>query len=429
MELDVDAARVQRLLGSPDLQWIVDRARRRLESGRPLRGTLILSQASADQRRAVELLVGRPVASGVALSVQFEVIQRTLARAGAAGDLRAAIESLTGPVADRQAEHRAVERAWSDAFAPLEELSVRRPLLAAWVENVRATGVLRRLAHSDPSLGLHLAYDATRVVDRLPSQGTPLSVLASTATGDGHSLDAGRPLSTLVIHAAASLGAVPDGHGAEWRRTVWAAVGVLCGELTNPALCLNVPGDPSTPTGNALAVFAQRGEPAYLTVRQLLREPPDLRTLQDQSVYVCENPTVVAEAANVLGPACAPLVCASGHPAGAVTLLLRMLASSGAQLRYHGDFDWPGITIANGLFERFGVSPWRFDAHSYRAANHRGTTALRGPPVNASWDPALTEAMLERGRKIEEERVLPALLTDLSGQRAPAATGALRCLA
>ncbi|HEY1293496.1 MAG TPA: TIGR02679 family protein [Chloroflexota bacterium] len=414
MTLDVDLARVQRLLGHADLQWIVDRARRRLESGRPLTGTLVLPQATAGQRRAVELLVGRPVTPGLALSIKLETIQTVLARAGAASDLRGAIESLIGPVVDRQAEQRATEGAWSDAFAPLEELCADRLLLARWLDSVRATGVLRRLAHGDPTVGLRLARDTARIVERLPCHATPLSVLASTATGDGHALDAGRPLSTLVIHAAACLGGVPEGHGAEWRRTVWASVGVLCGELTSPVLCLNLPADPSTPTGKALSALARQGEPAYITARQLLRDPPTFGALHNQCVSVCENPTVVAEAANTLGAACAPLVCASGHPAGAATLLLRMLLATGAHLRYHGDFDWPGITIANGLFSRFDLTPWRFDAPAYRAADRSATTPLRGRAVQATWDPALTRAMLDAGRKIEEERVLSVLLADLS---------------
>src|SRR5438067_9664159 len=57
----------------------------------------------------------------------------------------------------------------------------------------------------------------------------------------------------------------------------------------------------------------QVGQPVYLTARQLLRDPPLFPSLRGRRVYVCENPTVVAEAANVLGFASAPVVCASGH--------------------------------------------------------------------------------------------------------------------
>jgi uncharacterized protein (TIGR02679 family) len=123
---------------------------------------------------------------------------------------------------------------------------------------------------------------------------------------------------------------------------------------------------------------------------------------------------VVAEAANRLGAASAPLICANTHPGAAATVLLRQLDAAGARLRYHGDFDWPGITIANGITARFGALPWRLDDGAYRSAAASGGPALRGSPVTATWDPGLTRAMLELGVKVEEERVLDDLLADLA---------------
>src|SRR5438270_3959092 len=308
-----DADHVQRLLGHAELDWIVQRSRRRLEYGLPLQGPIVLSRASQAQRRAVERLLGRPVSPGVALSVRLESVLVTLVRAGAATDLRSAVEVFTGPVADRRADRAATEQAWAEAFAPLEAISAQRPVLAPWLASVRSTGLLRRLAHGDAVIALALAQAAARTIERLPCRATPLSVLASSGTGDGHSLDAGRPLSSLVIRAAGRLGDVPDGDGAEWRRTVWAAVGVLSGELTSPVLCLNLPAETTSAAGRALASWSEVGQPVYLTARQLLRDPPSFQSLRGRRVYVCENPTVVAEAANVVGSASAPLVCANGH--------------------------------------------------------------------------------------------------------------------
>jgi uncharacterized protein (TIGR02679 family) len=114
-------------------------------------------------------------------------------------------------------------------------------------------------------------------------------------------------------------------------------------------------------------------------------------------------------------PRLLPLVCVSGHPAAAATVLLRQLVSANAEVRYHGDFDWSGITTANGIVDRFGARPWRFDALAYRAAADRGGPKLHGRPVAATWDPTLADAMCAEGIKIEEERVLPDLLTDLAG--------------
>jgi len=67
----------------------------------------------------------------------------------------------------------------------------------------------------------------------------------------------------------------------------------------------------------------------------------------------------------------------------AVARLLRALHDAGAQLTYHGDFDWPGARIAAGAFGRFQARPWRFRAADYLAAvaaHPNGLPPLEGPP-------------------------------------------------
>jgi uncharacterized protein (TIGR02679 family) len=91
--------------------------------------------------------------------------------------------------------------------------------------------------------------------------------------------------------------------------------------------------------------------------------------------------------------------------------LLRLLVAAGAELRYHGDFDWGGIRIGNVLFDRLPVRPWRFDTASYRCAS--AGHLLTGTPVAARWDDHLADAMTEAGQAVEEELVLDGLLSDL----------------
>jgi uncharacterized protein (TIGR02679 family) len=406
----LDLERLHRLLGDEELRWLVERIRTRLERGLALDGTVALGPATAAQRRAVARLLGRPVGRGASLHVSLRAVEAVLRRGGLARDLASAVEELSGPVVNRPASRAADAAAWAAAERVLEHHAALTP----WLEWLRDTGLLRRLAGGDPEMARALAEQAAAVLHRLPAGGQPLSVLAATAAGDEHALDPGRPLTALVLRAAAILGEVPPGDDAEWRRTVWASVGVLTGELTNPVLTLSLPGDLRTVTGRALVVWADAGQPVHLTARQLLRDPPDL-PVRDRSVFVCENPTVIAEAARRLGARTAPLVCANAHPGAAATVLLRQLVAAGARLRYHGDFDWPGITIANGIIGRFGAHPWRLDTGAYRAAAALGGASLRGNPVTAAWDPHLTDAMLEVGVKVEEERVLGDLLADLAG--------------
>ena len=75
------------------------------------------------------------------------------------------------------------------------------------------------------------------------------------------------------------------------------------------------------------------GEPGYLSLHALLRAPP-LWDVAGRAIFVCENPDLVAIAADALGVECAPLACTDGMPAAAQRTLLMQLSAAGARLHY-----------------------------------------------------------------------------------------------
>ena len=400
--------RLRRLLGGPDTAWLVRRVRSRLERGGSLTGKVTLSGATASQRRAVELLLGRRAGTGTSLSVSLTEIDRVLRTSGASPEgLAAAVELLNGPVRDLARENAETAAAWASAFAPLDDALASRPELAEWRAWLDTTGLVRRLT-SAPAEAADVLGRLAVVIRRLPSPDMPLGRFAAETCGHAHALDDG-PLATLALSSARALAGLPfrsDG-GAESRRETWAMVGVHLDELSSTVLCLGLPGDAQTPTGRVLA--AMRGEPVSLTLRQLRRRTAPL---QAGLVRICENPVVVAAAADALGPSCPPLVCCNGHPSAAVWRLLELLAEGGAEFAYHGDFDWGGAAIATAVHSRIGWRPWRYDTAAYRKAT--STTPLTGRPSPTPWDPALAAAMTDRGVRVEEEQVLTTLLTDLA---------------
>lgn len=412
--MGIDHARLQRLLGGPDTAWLVDRVRRRIELGEPLDTNVTLTGSTPAQRAAAHRLLGRPLRPGSSLSVSLLELDRMLRRSGVSPDgLAPAVVALNGPIVVRSVAAAEQQSRWDDAFAPLDSLAADRPELAEWCARLRRRGVVRRLAGSPEAAGPLLAKLGA-VVGALPAGGEPLARFAARCTHDPHALDDDRPLATLALGAIRELRDLPAGTGAEWRRAAWASVGLWRDELSTTVLTLDLPGDPHSSTGRALGAWREASQPVVLTLRQLVRDPPDLQ-LAGVSVFVCEGPVVVSAAADELGGASQPLVCTGGQPSAAAVHLFTLLTAAGAELQYHGDFDWGGLRIAAGLFSRFPVHPWRYNTNAYQAAVTAGLgRKLTGQPANAPWDPQLPQAMLAAKTRIDEELVLDDLLRDLA---------------
>jgi uncharacterized protein (TIGR02679 family) len=129
-----------------------------------------------------------------------------------------------------------------------------------------------------------------------------------------------------------------------------------------------------------------------------------------QEVFVCENPRVL-EAIAERGLAGIAIVRTSGRSTLVVLEVLRRLAESGAHIRYHGDFDWPGIAMVNQLVALFGAQPWRMSADDYLDSPAR--LPLVGSEVAPAWDADLGAAMRHRDLAVHEEAVLGELLDSL----------------
>ncbi|MGY3204582.1 TIGR02679 family protein [Streptomyces sp. TE5632] len=408
----IDIGRLGRLLGDPGLAWLVDRARQRMTRGRPLTGSVTLSDPDASQRQAVERLLGRAPRAGGSLSVRLDTVDAVLRRSGVSPDgLAAAVVVLTGPVPLRAETRDREERAWAEAYAPLDTLGAG---LVPWAERVRGDGLVRRLARTPQAAG-SLVQAAVRALRALPAS-PPISraTFAARNLSGAHALDEGRPLATLVLSGIRSLTGFPDGSGAQWLREAWASAGLLKDDVSSTVLTLNLRGTP------ALDWTADAGEPAVLTLRSLTRGAPVVAVPVTGTVHICENPAVLSAAADTLGPACPPMVCLQGQPSAAALTLLRDLSMRGAGLLYHGDFDWGGVRIAAALAGNVPWRPWRYEAVHYRAAVAAVAEApdLTGPPAETPWDPDLAVALVEHGVRVEEEAVLDDLLADLgSGSR------------
>lgn len=415
-----DPKRTRAVLGASALGRLIERLRRRVESGKPLTGTVSLRDPSPEERRAVDALLGRRPSKGRTLRVDLETLDALVRHSALAGDLRQALEMVTGPLVNRKAVHADLEARWRGMIADAERVDPR-PAVQEWLHDHRTWTLLRRFSERNPERGRKLLRHALEVLGRLPARGVDLAELAAEITGDSHALDAGRPLGTLVIAAAARLGGLDFWQNAEARRDVWASVGVSRDDVSASVLVLGLHTRGNGLLDRLFADHAEAGEPCRLTTGQLLRHPPTFDIARLGTVSICENPSVVTAAARRLGRRSAPLICGDGQPTLAVHALLQQLLAVGVPLRYHGDFDWRGISIARHLMERHGddsndtalqgIQPWRFRAEDYLASG--GEQPLKGDPTATPWDPSLEAAMCEKGVAVYEEQVLDTLLQDL----------------
>jgi uncharacterized protein (TIGR02679 family) len=169
-------------------------------------------------------------------------------------------------------------------------------------------------------------------------------------------------------------------------------------------------GDPG-PLSQRLSAAADAGDPVHITEWDL-RRTESFTVARGSQLLVCENPGVV-EALADRGVEGWGAVCTAGEPNLVVDRVLASLAAAGATLRYHGDFDLPGLAIANRAVGRYGVRPWLMDADDYVSAVRADGLELRGAEVEPRWDPELGAVMRLHGRAVHEESVLADLLHSL----------------
>lgn len=442
-------AALERLLGDDAMAWFITRVRGRIlaAGNERLGGVVQLRDPTPEQRAAAVRLAGAPKRPGAALRVDLAVVEEILRRGPWPAGLAHAIETLSGPVVDRPAERARDAAAWEEARDLLIPAAARFPRLFEWWLSWCASGGLKRAARSEasrtatrisPAVGADLVRGLASVLERLPASEQPLAILAREALGDAHGLDASRPLGRLaatVVRAAFEADAVEAGLSA---RDAWATAGVVLSNVASTVLCLGVSGaEDSAAQGvarpsrvaTAATLEAMRAArmPAVLTLDQV--RSGGVGPLPPGSVlHVCENPTVVEvvaerweRAADTIrrmetrGTAGPVLVCTSGQPSTAAVELLGILSAAGAEVRYHGDFDWAGLKIARSLGGHVDWVPWRFTAADYRAAVRQNQPSLQltGRPAESPWDPGLAEAMAESGLAIEEEAVAELLAADV----------------
>ncbi|GGZ85987.1 TIGR02679 family protein [Streptomyces echinoruber] len=411
-------------LAGPGLTRLWEAVRRRLESnGVQATGSLRLTAVNAQERNDLSLLLGKPL-TGAAVTVHLDALDARLRTSAAGLGLREVLQELGPPLTDRRAvraSHAARRRqVWSSLASaldasPLAGQGWTRP----WYDLLRRTGIPRGVP---PETAIRTLQQAVQVLTVLlgPERGGARGrgELAALTTGSAHGLDDGTWLARLVQRGIALAHDTEVPGDAAGRRALWRLVSVTPDEVSSTVLTYGLRPAGEGWREQALRERAAHHAEAHLTPRDL----HDLRLHLPAGtvIHICENPRVVEAAADA---ACVrPLVCTSGSATTVVLTLLDALAATGCRFAYHGDFDWPGIALANRIIRRYGAQPWRMGAEDYEHLAARSQAEgiprlpLDGRPVGAAWDPDLAPAMTALGVALHEEVTLDLLVADLSRQ-------------
>ncbi|MER6677919.1 TIGR02679 family protein [Streptomyces sp. NPDC000983] len=421
------SAEARAFLARPGLRRLWAAARARLERGGLLPvGSLRLQGLDAEEREALSLLLARPVTGGTA-TIRLPDLDTRLRTSAAGLGLAATLTELGPPLTDRRAVRDAAQaernRLWSQAEAALAATPLADQEWARhWLEEIRRGGTLAR-QHADGTALTTVCQAIATLAVLFPgatADPTPATwgrgELATRTTGSAHGLDDGTLLARLVQRGIAFARGVDPPGDAPGRRALWRQASVTPDEVSSTVLTLGLRPTGTTWQEEALRRRAEHRLETHLTLREL--RSLHLAFAPGTRVRICENPRVLEAAADASRTT--PLICTSGSAATVVLTLLDTLAEAGCAFAYHGDFDWPGIALANRIIGRYEAEPWRMTTEDYEylatRAELRGTPPLplAGTPVEAAWDPELAPTMGTVGVALHEEAALDLLLSDLA---------------
>jgi uncharacterized protein (TIGR02679 family) len=400
-------------LAAPGLAPLWQRIRERLErTGHAIAGSvrIQLDAAAAEQ---VSGLLGRQIQPGMRTLTLTE-LDAALRRSSAAKGLVSVIAELTGgPLRDRPSERQVRDAAIAELWAHVEETMTDTGLAAyswtrEWISWLHTSGLLVRAGSTRAEREFDTAARALAIV--LAGRGLTgrmLGQLATEVAGDAHALDNDRLAGRLAVRGLSISVGSSEPTTPRLRMLLWESAGVAVDTISSTVVTWGLRPPGGDRWSAMMRERADLGLVTHLTMRELTTTPHSLAA-PAELVSACENPQVLQRIADA--GVDRPMVCFSGNPS-----VVGLMLAERVQLRYHADFDWPGIAIAARLVEA-GVLPWRISAQDYVDAVEISDARLQlvGRAVATPWDPLLGATMGRIGLAVHEESLLPLLLGDLT---------------
>lgn len=360
-------------LRNPAWERQLEQLRKKCRSGYE-NGVIKLTDASREECAAAEGLLGKPFLPPNLRYKVSEFAQAVRCSRFAVTDLADFWQRLDGEplVTSRQQHQRRTEDI--EAFFAAEQAVPHGQAAQNWLREMRERhtagyGQLTPLIGKGSDAANWLRW-VCAALDRLETAHAPESIaLCSNAvSSDPHALDTVNPAGRLLLQALACWKGCEMPNHARQRLALLRSAGLRMDDISCYTVQrgLILESEPGT-EHPAYAALRQRQEFCLLTVSQV--ESLCAAASPTSRVYLVENAMLFSTLCQT-GGVRQPVLCTSGQFREASWLLLDMLAASGCELWYAGDFDPEGLGMADRLWREYPgqVRLWHMQPQDYRLA-------------------------------------------------------------
>ncbi len=396
--------------------------------GRPA-GTICLEDATPEECGAARDLFGRSFSAPLRIkTADFEAALQNTRYRGVV--LKEVLESYFGTVIQTKQERLDQMDACVLRMAEQAKKAVRSETCRRWLEELTGRQgegyqLIRKALRSDGRTAQKAVLQACQSVDWLESHSGErirLAVLSAHATSDPHALDGNTLCGKIFLHLLSARTGMKFPSDAETRAELCYNCGILCDSISSSVTQVGVRLYTGGEEHPAYRAFRLRNEAGTLTLTNL--SGVTAGDSPSGKAYLVENQMVFSQLCDRAAHFHSPLICTSGQPTVAVIRLLDMLAASGTDLYYAGDFDGKGLTIALQLLTRYPnrLHLWHMTAADYmRCRSDVMLTEASRALLRTCKNTALAstaEAVGDSGYDGYQELLLAELLADLVANKA-----------
>ncbi len=388
-------------------------------------GTITLPDAAPEECAAARSLFGRPFSPPLCIkTAEFEAALQKTRFQGVV--LREVLELyFSTSIRTKKELKNQTDANLLQVFRETEE-AVQSELCRRWLGelSLRRSGeyaLIRKAFLKNANIARRAVLQACQGIDCLESRSGErlrLAVLSAYATSDPHALDASSLAGRLFLHLLALRAGTGFPDSAEKRDSLCYDCGILCDSISSCVTQIGLRLFAGGEEHPACREYRLLNEPATLSLTNLAR----LTKADSPSgkAYLVENQMVFTQLCDRAASFHSPLICTSGQPAVAAIRLLDLLAASGTELFYSGDFDGKGLSIAAQLMTRYPgrLRLWHLSEADY--ARCRSEVELSGDSRALLEGCAGTrlagaaQTVARAGRVGYQELLLPELDADLT---------------